>query len=82
MNIQRSAAGIFTCEATHKVHGTTRNSTVNVIVQSEYHYSMYIQNVICEKGELGTRYVYINVHIRVANTFIICALFEAPLCLA
>ena len=40
MTIQRSAAGIYTCEAIHKVHGTTRNSTVNVIVQSECHNSM------------------------------------------
>ena len=37
MNIQRSAAGIYTCEATHTIHGITRNSTVNVIVQCECH---------------------------------------------
>ena len=71
MNIQRSAAGTYTCEATHKIHGTTRNSTVNVTVQCECLYSVYLYNytctkVVCEEGELGT-----SVHVRVANTFII-----------
>ena len=41
MNIRRSAAGIYICEATHKIYGTTRNSTVNVIVQCECHNSMF-----------------------------------------
>ena len=61
MNIQRSAAGIYTCVA--KVYGTTRNSTVNVIVQSECHYSvnlyMHVQKVMCEEEELG-KFVYIH----------------------
>ena len=56
MNIQRSAAGIYTCVATHKFHGSTRNSTVNVIVQCECYYSVYLYmySVICEEGELET----------------------------
>ena len=33
MNIQRNAAGIYTCEATHTIHETTMSTTVNVIVQ-------------------------------------------------
>ena len=37
MNIQRNAAGIYTCEATHAIYETTRNSTVNVTVQRESH---------------------------------------------
>ena len=69
MNIQRSAAGIYTCVATHTIHGSTRNSTVNVIVQCECYYSVYfyMYSVICEEGELET-----CVHVTVANTFIIC----------
>ena len=35
MNIQRSAAGIYTCVATHIFSGATMNSTVNVVVQCE-----------------------------------------------
>ena len=42
MNIQRSAAGIYTCIATHTIHGTTMNRTVNVTVQCECYHSMYI----------------------------------------
>ena len=37
MNIQRSAAGIYTCVATLLQSGDTMNSTVNVTVQCEYH---------------------------------------------
>ena len=37
MNIQRSAAGIYTCVATHTIQGTTMNSIVNVTVQCECH---------------------------------------------
>ena len=33
MNIQRSAAGIYTCVATHPLSGGTTNSAVNVTVQ-------------------------------------------------
>ena len=47
MNIQGSAAGIYTCIATHTVHGTTMNSTVNVTVQCECHHCMYIYESIC-----------------------------------
>ena len=36
MNIQRSAAGIYTCVVTHTFSGATMNSTVNVSVQCEY----------------------------------------------
>ena len=61
-NIQESAAGIYTCVATHPLSGATINSTVNVTVQCEcqancIHESMYyihVQKVICLKGELGT----------------------------
>ena len=35
MNIQRSAAGIYTCVATYPISGATMNSTVNVTVQCE-----------------------------------------------
>ena len=37
MNIQRSAAGIYTCVATYPISGATMNSTVNVTVQCECH---------------------------------------------
>ena len=37
MNIQRSAAGIYTCVATYPISGATMNSTVNITVQCEYH---------------------------------------------
>ena len=39
MNIQRSAAGIYTCVAISR-SGATMNSTVNVTVQCEYHDSI------------------------------------------
>ena len=45
MNIQRNAAGIYTCEATHTIHETTMNSTVNVTVQRESHDSMFSINL-------------------------------------
>ena len=35
MNIQRSAAGLYTCVATHPIHRATMNSTVNVTVKCE-----------------------------------------------
>ena len=35
MNIQRSAAGIYTCVVTHPLSRATMNSTVNVTVQCE-----------------------------------------------
>ena len=35
MNIQRSAAGIYTCVATRPLSGATMNSTVNVTVLCE-----------------------------------------------
>ena len=48
MNIQRSAAGIYTCAATNTIHGITRNSTVNVIVQCECHVYVIVQyEIIC-----------------------------------
>ena len=37
MNIQESAAGIYTCVATHSTSGATMNSTVNIFVQCERH---------------------------------------------
>ena len=40
MNIQRSAAGIYTCVAT-RGRILTSNITVNVTVQCECHHSMY-----------------------------------------
>ena len=42
MNIQRSAAGIYTCVAIHIFSEATMNSTVNVIVQCECHDSIFI----------------------------------------
>ena len=41
MNIQRSAAGIYTCVATQLQSGDAMNSTVNVTVQCECHDSMF-----------------------------------------
>ena len=41
MNIQRSAAGIYTCVAIHTFSEATMNSTVNVIVQCKYHDSIF-----------------------------------------
>ena len=41
MNIQRSAAGIYTCLAILLRSGATMNSTVNVIVQCKCYDSMY-----------------------------------------
>ena len=38
MNIQRSAAGIYTCVATRSLSKDTINTTVNVTVQCECHY--------------------------------------------
>ena len=42
INIQRSAAGIYTCVATHPIYRATMNSTVNVIVQCECHDVIYM----------------------------------------
>ena len=47
MNIQRSAAGIYTCVATHNTHGFSRNNTMNVIVQCECHVYIIAYQSIC-----------------------------------
>ena len=41
MNIQRSAAGIYTCVAKHLFSRATMNSSVNITVQCECYENMY-----------------------------------------
>ena len=67
MNIQRSAAGIYTCVGTHPISGAAMNSTVNVTVQCECRdvYKIIFactENVMCVKGELGTMQELISLH--------------------
>ena len=50
MNIQRSAAGVYTCVATHTIRGTTKKSTVNVTVQCECNSTKRI--CMCTKSDL------------------------------
>ena len=69
MNIQRSAAGIYTCLAISR-SGATMNSTVNVIVQCKCYDSMYetctcAQMFIEETGECDF-YQYMH------HNFVLC----------
>ena len=76
MNIQRSAAGIYTCVAIILSSGATMNSTVNVTVQCECMSCMKIIWQECDSKlqcETNWEDVYTHAHL--------CSVYVAPMCL-
>ena len=76
MNIQRSAAGIYTCVATHPLSKATMNSTVNVTVQCECHDSMYEACTYVQSFIEGIR-KQLFIHIILLCIKILCSVYKA-----